>query len=206
MTGQTGGAAHVSLGLLTFTPGGLNSGTVSGTLYGYSASGGATTTTVTSGTYTVDPASGRATFTGTGIGGLVAYLSMPTDGISAFSVGEPDDVLGALEFQPSQTYTTASVAGTYVVGTDDPGDKLVVVETGHLSLSSLRGTVDISAPGVIESDQTEAFFSLQINPDGTGSLGFQSQSVAITNGTKLFFIQETCSNFGCPAVINVLEK
>jgi hypothetical protein len=47
---------------------------------------------------------------------------------------------------------------------------------------------------------------LHINQDGTGDIDSASQSVAITNGTKIFFIEETCSNFGCPAVINVLEK
>jgi hypothetical protein len=130
MTGQTGGAAQASLALLTFTPGGASSGTVSGTFFSYNAAAGGTTTPIAGASYTVDPSSGRVTFSGTDIGSLVAYLATPTDGISAALVGEPDDVLGFLEFQPTQTYSTANIDAAYTLGTEDPGDNTVTEETG----------------------------------------------------------------------------
>jgi hypothetical protein len=203
MTGQTGGVAHVSLGLLTFTPGSVNTGTVGGTLF--SEPSGATTP-VTSASYTVDPASGRVTFSGTGVGGLIAYLATPTDGVSSFIIGEPDDVFGVLEFQPSQTYTTSGLAGTYFLGTEDPGDNTVTDETGAIGPVGgdgfLSGIIDQSmVDGSLDPDQRDPIFGgLSISSDGTGDIG--GSSVAITNGTKIFVME----GLGHPAVINVLEK
>ena len=50
-----------------------------------------------------------------------------------------------IEFQPSQTYSTASVAGTFAFGTEDPGDNTVYNEAGLATIStsgSASGTVD----------------------------------------------------------------
>jgi len=227
MTGQTGGAAQTSLALLTFTPGGANSGTVSGTLFSYTAAAGGTTTAITSASYTVDPSSGRAIFSGTGIGSLVAYLATPTDGISASLVGEPDDVLGFLEFQPAQTYSAAVIDATDVWGTEDPGDSTVTEETGYESTGThgFIGTPFFAtAPGPLGTPTVPIFtgkglgksFSVSINSDGTGTItafiGGSPNGVAITNGTKVFFMVEAACGFsGCiypanAAVINVLEK
>lgn len=204
MMGQTGGAAHVSLALLTLTPGGGNIGTVGGTLFTYSQSGGASTSAVMSGSYTVDTASGRVTFAGPGIGGLIAYLATPFDGVSAFVLGEPDDVSGAMEFQPTQTYTTVGVVGTYVTGTEDPGDNTVTDQSGIATLSSagvISGTRDQSGPSGLTADQLiSGVGPVSINSDGTGNFGVNT--VAITNGTKLFFVDES----GGPAVIGEFEK
>lgn len=228
MTGQTGSAAQVSLALLTFTPGGGNTGRVGGTLFSYSKAGGGTTTAITGENYSVDPLSGRVTFSGTAIGTLVAYLATPTDGVSALLVGEPDDALGLLEFQPTQTYTTASVAGSYLLGTEDPGDSTVTEQTGpslvgttvapgsYATAPGPLGTATAAAPGNIGGPASPfAFGVLNINSDGTGNLtGASGTGVAITNGTKIFLIVETvCGSLGCfpgypagAAVINVLEK
>ncbi len=215
MTGQAGGAAQVSLGLLTFTPGGATNGTVSGTLFSFGKPGGATTTAVTSATYNVDPSSGRVTFSGTGVASFVAYLAAPTDGVSAFLLGEPGDALGALELQPNQTYTNASVAGTYFLGTEDPGDNTIAEATGVLSDGATSGIYEtVREPG---STQAAGFAKIgfavsQINSDGTGVLngGVLGNSVAITNGAKLFLINEGACGFGgcvpVAAVIYVAEK
>lgn len=204
MTGQTGGAAYVSLGLLTLTPGGGATGSVAGTLFSYSRSSGASTTAVTSGSYTVDPVSGRVTFSGSGVNGIVAYATTPFDGISAFVLGEPDDVSGAMEFQPSQTYTTAGIAGTYILGTEDPGDNTVNLQSGVATLSSagiISGTEDQSGLGGLQPNQAILGIGpVSINSAGIGNVG--PNTVAITNGTKLFFIDES----GGSAVIKVLEK
>jgi hypothetical protein len=226
MTGQTGGAAQASLALLTLTPGGANSGTVSGTLFSYNAAAGGTTTAITSATYTVDPSSGRVTFSGIGIGSLVAYVATPTDGISASLVCEPDDVLGFLEFQPAQTYSIAGIKATYMWGTEDPGDSSVTEETGPTSPDrggSIGTPYFATAPGplgtataAVSGKGLGKSFSVSINSDGTGTItafiGGSPNGVAITNGTKVFFMVEAACGFsGCiypanAAVINVLEK
>lgn len=206
MTGQSGGASHDSLALLTFTPGSVNTGTVSGTQFGYSASGGATTTAVTSASYTVDPASGRVTFSGTGVGTMVAYLATPTDGVSAFLVAEPDDALGVLEFQPNQIYTTAGAVGSYLIGTEDPGDNTVGESAGDVLVETngfIDEVSDITGPGGQGALAAHApIGQLNINSDGTGTNGSPGGIPVITNGQKVFLLRLN----GPPAVITVLEK
>jgi Domain of unknown function DUF11 len=227
MTGQTGGAAQASLALLTFTPGGASSGTVSGTLSGtlfsYNAAAGGTTTPIAGASYTVDPSSGRVTFSGTDIGSLVAYLATPTDGISAALVGEPDDVLGFLEFQPTETYSTANIDAAYTLGTEDPGDNTVTEETGFTlgisptpAFATAKGPVGSPTAAMSSGRGLGRPLSASINSDGTGTInlfpGSAESGVAITNGTKIFFMVEAaCGSGGCiyppnAAVINVLEK
>ncbi len=199
---------------------------MSGTLFSYSAAAGSTTTQITGGNYAVDPSSGRVTCSGTDIGSLVAYLASPTDGISASLIGEPDDVLGFLEFQPVQTYSTAEIDVTYMQGTEDPGDNTVTEETAF-TLGNSPGPSFATAKGPVGSPTAVMSsgrglgrpLSTSINSDGTGTItAFPSpgsgNGVAITNGTKVFFMVEgACGSGGCisgfppnAAVINVLEK
>jgi uncharacterized repeat protein (TIGR01451 family) len=212
LTGQqpSGRNASVNLGLLTFAPGSGNTGTVTGTLLGYSQPGGAVTTPIAGASYTVDPASGRVTLSGLGFTGSlglppVVYVTTPTDGISAFFIGtDIDGTFGLMEFQPSQIYSTAAVAGTYFLGTEDPGDTSVTDQSGVATLSSagaISGTQDQSGFSGLQANQAiSGVGPVSINSDGTGNVG--PKTAAITNGTKLFFIDES----GGPGVIKVLEK
>jgi uncharacterized repeat protein (TIGR01451 family) len=212
LTGQhpSGRYASVNLGLLTFAPGSGNTGTLTGTLLGYSQPGGAVTTPIAGASYAVDPASGRVTLSGLGFTGSLGlpplvYVTTPTDGISAFFIGtDIDGTFGLMEFQPSQIYSTAAVAGTYFLGTEDPGDTSVTDQSGVATLSSagaISGTQDQSGFSGLQANQAiSGVGPVSINSDGTGNVG--PKTAAITNGTKLFFIDES----GGPAVIKVLDK
>ena len=192
-SGNANSKASVNLELLTMTPGGSQTGTLSGTVYSDGGGNGSQTTTLSSVAYNVDPASGRVALGNPGDNLPVLYLTTPTDGISGFLVGLGADAqMGLVEFQPSQTYSTASAAGTYFFGTEDPGDNTVYDEGGAATIStsgSATGTVDSSsasglAPGVPFN------ITLTFNSSGVGSLSSIS-SIAITNGTKIFYIDET---------------
>jgi hypothetical protein len=99
--------------------------------------------------------------------------------------------MGVAEFQPSQTYSAASAAGSYFFGTEDPGDNTVTNEVGAATAAS-----NGSASGTLDSSGTTSLqpgapfnVTLTINADGTGNVG--AQTVGIINGTKLFYIDET---------------
>ena len=190
--GNTNGAASVDLELLTMTPGGGQTGTLSGTVYSDGGGSGAQTTTLSGVTYNVDPASGRVALGNPSDNLPVLYLTTPTDGISAFLVGVGGDAqMGLAEFQPSQTYSTASVAGTFAFGTEDPGANTVYNEVGAATIStsgSATGTADSSSTSGLAAG---AAFNptLTFNSSGVGSLS-TIPSVAITNGTKIFYIDE----------------
>ena len=105
---------------------------------------------------------------------------------------------------PNTSYTTAGVAGTYLIGTEDPGDNTVTAQSGVATLSSagaISGTQDQGGPSGFQANQAiSGIGPVNINSDGTGNVG--PKTVAVTNGTKLFFIDES----GGSAVIKVLEK
>ena len=193
-TGNSGTSADVNLELLTMTPGGAQTGTLSGTVYSDGGGNGAATTSLSNVAYNIDPSLGRVVLGNPSDNLPVLYVTTPTDGISAFVVGvNADAQQGVIEFQPSQTYSTASVAGTFAFGTEDPGDNTVYNKVGSATIStsgSASGTVDSSAtagltPGVPFNPTVTITDS-----NGTGNLG--SQTVAITNGTKIFYIDRKC--------------
>src|SRR5260370_40821352 len=82
-------------------------------------------------TYNVDPASGRVVLGNPGDNLPILYLTTPTDGVSAFLLGvDTDAEMGVAEFQPNQTNSAASAAGSDFFGTEDPADKTVTNEVG----------------------------------------------------------------------------
>jgi len=97
-----------------------------------------------------------------------------------------------IEFQPSQTYTAASVAGTSFFGTEDPGANAVYNYVGSATIStsgSATGTADLSTTsGLTPNLPFNATVSIT-NSNGTGNVG--SQTVALTNGTKIFYVDDT---------------
>ena len=192
-SGNSNSSASVNLDLLTTIAGGAQTGTLSGTVYSDGGGSSAATTTLSNVAYNVDPASGRVALGNSTDNLPVLYLTTPTDGISAFVVGVNADAQeGVIEFQPSQTYSTASVAGTFFFGTEDPGDNTVYNDAGSATVSSSG-----SASTTLDSSTTAGLtpnvpFNTTVtiaNSNGTGNVG--SQTVAITNGTKIFYIDET---------------
>ena len=202
VSGSSGGLADSTLGLLT-----ASSGTLNGTLYQYGLgnSPNASTNTITGGTYTVNASSGRAALTGTGNHAPVLYLTTATDGISAIVVGTDNSaIFGFVELQPSANYTN-TVSGNYFLGTEDPSDNTITNDVGAVSIVGSTGTVsgteDRSAAGspyLVTGSTISGTVSMGAN--GTGNVG--SGTVAVTNGTRLFFIDEG----GGPARITVVEQ
>ena len=201
-TGNTNSSADVNLELWTMTPGGAQTGTLSGAVNSYGAGNGAQTSALNGVTYNVDPGSGRTTLGNPGDNLPVLYLTTPTDGIAAFVAGVgPDALFGVAEPQ----INPALAAGTYVFGTEDPADNAVTNKVGVESAASggaLTITYDQSnTSGLLSSRSTSATVSL--NSNGTGNIG--PNTVAITSGSKLFSIDETGGTSG-PAAIVVAEQ
>lgn len=213
--------ADVSLGLLTFASSNLS---VSGKVFEYSAKNGATTTPfLGSATYAVSSKFGRVTLSGTGITHPpVFYLAQPTvstdptistEPIYAF-VGGTDPrasaASGLLEPGASANVTTATLGGkSYFFGDeDDPDDPTINNRVGVLSISStggIAGTQFTSGPAApnLLSFGPVGISGVSIdnaNGPGTGNVG--ANTVAITDGAKLFFIDEVS---GTPASITVVE-
>ena len=174
------------------TPGGAQTGTLAGTVNSFGGGNGAHTTTLTGVAYNVDSASGRTALGNPSDNLPVLYLTTPTDGISAFLVGVGSDAqMGFAESQPSQAYGTASVAGTYFFGTEAPGDNSVnnKVEAATIANNgSMSGKMDVSGATILQSGSA-LNVTVAVNPDGTGTVG--ASTVAITNGTKIFYIDQT---------------
>jgi Putative Ig domain len=198
LNGSSSGTANSNLGLLTLTGGTLN-----GTLFQYNGAV-ASSNSITGGTYTVDATSGRVTLTASGNHPPVLYLTTATDGISAFIIGTDNaGEFGEAEVQPAATYSTSSLSGSFFFGNDDDSDNSAKNEVGTVTITS--GSVN----GLQDSSQPTSPFlqtgksvtgTLVINSDGTGNLG--TGTVLITNGTKIFFMDES----GGPARINIIEQ
>lgn len=110
--------------------------------------------------------------------------------------------LGVLEAQPAATYSDASLSGNFFFGSKEPGDPTVPDSVGAASIAggNVLGTEDLALPSGFS---LAAPFSapLTIQADGTGDLG--PNTVAVTNGTRLFFINEAP---GVPAAVQVFEQ
>jgi hypothetical protein len=209
-SGCNGGnpCAGVTLGLVK-----MNSSTnaFSGTIYDYDSGSGGSSQTFLPGSgasYAVDATSGRATISGAGTGAPILYIAVPTantEPISAFLISTDDSAsFGFAEFQPSQTYSTGGMAGNWFVGTEDPGDNTVDDESDVVTVSSsgvVTGTGYKSGQNGLRSSSPSGTASIGSN--GVGNAG--TNTVAITNGTKLFFIEQFPAGTGDPAVITVVE-
>ncbi len=202
----TSPCANANLGLLTFS-----AGTASGTLYEYTL-GNIKPAKTLSGSYTVDSSSGRVVLAGLGGNSPVAYLAIPsTDGISAFFIGTDSTAISGLAEASSGSFTTNGLIGNYFVGTADPGDNTVASEVGVVSVASggvVSGTADDSGPSGLQGGQTISATISVTNSNGIGTVtsGSNPASPAITNGTRLFFIDEGGSGGTNPAVIVVVEQ
>ncbi len=205
LSGSGSGSASVALGLIN-----LSSGSLSGTLNNYDPGSGPSTTTIAPGTatYTVNATSGRVTTTGTGNHPPVFYLTTATDGISAFIIGTDGSAsFGLADFQPAATYSTNSLSGNggkFFFGEDDPSDNTIDNQVGTVTITPSTGVVsgsqDSSGPNGLQTAKVISG-TFVVTANGTGNLG--SGTVLITNGTKIFFIDE---GTGAAAKISVVEQ
>jgi putative Ig domain-containing protein len=189
--------ARATIGVLTFD--GKSAGGVTGTLFDDEA-GMKRTTNILRGaaTYSVDQNTGRITFTGAGTDSPVGYVTRTGSGVTAFLVGtDSGSADGALEFQSGAgaNFKTSALAGTYSFGTDENVDYSTANET-HVarftsSTATASGMSDQSQPranGLLGSQPYSQPFAF--NVEGIGTAG---TNPAVTNGTRIFFIEETAT-------------
>ena len=202
-TGNSSGTASASIGLANLSsagPPGI-SGSVSGTMDQYE-SGTASSQNLT-GTYALGSLAGRLSITGASpAASPICYLTNPIDGVSAFCISmDPSASLGVFDAQPAATYSSNSLSGSFYFGSDEPGDNTVPGLSGVASISSgsLKGVEDASAQSGL-SLAIPLNAALSIKADGSGNLG--PSTVAVTNGTVLYFIDETGN---VPPLVQIFE-
>ena len=177
----------VTIGTLNFD--GVS--TEQGTLFEDKA--GTSTSSAVSGSYSIDATSGRVTLTSVGNHPPVVYFTTPTDGISGFVVGTDNSASsGIAESQSGGPFSANSLSGNYVAGTMSPPDGTTGNYVGVLSFTSglASGTEDASksgASGLVASQAISQTYT--INADGTGNAG--TNTAAVTNGSTVFFVDET---------------
>ena len=204
--GSSSGAPSSSIGiaslLTTSPPGALVTGTVSGSMDGYS--GGTASTQSFTGTYVLAGVSGWLNITGANAPtSPICYLTNPLDGISAFCISTDSSAsFGVFDTQPPATYSSSSVSGNFFFGSGEPADNAVPDLSGVASISSgsLQGVQDISAQSGL-SLATPFNAALSVNADGSGNLG--PNTVTVTNGTVLYLIDETGK---LPPLVQVFEQ
>jgi hypothetical protein len=189
--------ARATIGVLTFD--GKNAGGVTGTLFEDEA-GTNRTTNILHGaaTYSVDQNTGRISFTGVGTDSPVGYVARTGSGVTAFLVGTDSGAAdGALEFQSSAgtNSKTSALAGTYSFGTDENVDYSIANEThvarftpGTTTASGMSDQSQPRANGLLGSQPYSRAFVF--NAEGIGTAG---TNPAVTNGTRIFFIEETAT-------------
>lgn len=99
---------------------------------------------------------------------------------------------GLAEFQPNVTYSSTSLAGNYILGTEDPRSNSVANNVGTVIIDgsgNVFGTEDRGGhigliTGTISGTIVLTNFD---NQNGTGFI-FSTGFIAITNGTKIFYI------------------
>lgn len=206
------GTGSVALGAVTLTPSGSTGGSSSGTLEGYNTSQG-TATIPLAGTYTVDATTGRVTLSSGALVPLpVLYIAAPvtgTENITAFIVGQdPFTLFGLVEAGATSAVATSSLAGKYFFGDEFPRDGNAPNRIGAVTVASsgaTTGTEDESASAGLSTKSVSYTVTIDnANGFGTGNVG--ANTVAITNGTELFFFEEGAASTGPPASITVVEK
>jgi hypothetical protein len=207
MAGLSSGAPDPNIGLLTFD----GVATVTGSVF--ENNGGTLGTTAISAGYSVDGGTGRLTLSAPqqnqnlGAHPIVAYMTTPASGISAFLVSTDSSAqAGILQFQiqnpPPNAFSSASLQGPFYVGTDEDlsANTTNFVGAGvadgvgglgakngfFLDVSSVPG--QFSAPlGLVPNVQFTSSYS--IGKTGTGTFG--GQTISVSNGTAIFSLDES---------------
>jgi hypothetical protein len=196
LSGHTPGNGDVAIGVTHFD----GTGAVSGNLF--ERSGGTTNATALAGQYSVDPTTGRFTFSGTGVP-AIGYAVPGGSGVTGYLMGTgPSAASGVMEFQTSSYppgYQFSPVNGRYGFALDEMLDAQTNVFAGQESLDPNGGItpdsyVDTSrpaAPGLIPA-QTFTLFRYTWNPDGTGRFG--GNTYMVSNAEKVFYIDVSPAN------------
>ncbi len=202
--------ASVAIGALSFTATNSTSGTFVGDIFNFDQTSGATTTNISSGspaTFTITSASGRLVVAGAGNHPPIFYLATPqsnTEAITAFILSTDSAVsFGASETGAAAAVTTASLAGKYFLGNDDPTDNTVKNRVEVLTLSSIgtfTGTANTSGQSALQFlNPDSGTITITNTPDvGVGNAGVQS--ILITNGKRILVIDESPGGSG-PTII-----
>jgi hypothetical protein len=146
------------------------------------------------GSYTVDPTSGRTDISGLTSTDLIVYLTNGTadDGIVGFLVGtDPQASLGVVVSQTPSTpsYTPANVSGTYASSTEEDADGKNGAFLGLFNFSGSGAyTLTPSTTGTVPSIPTSG--SILVNSDGSGNLD-GGNFPFVTNGSVLFMIPKS---------------
>jgi hypothetical protein len=200
--GHTPGSPDIAIGLLHFD----GAGAVSGNLF--ERSGGTADATTLSAQYSVDPMTGRFTFSGAGVP-AIGYTVAGASGVTGYLVGTgPSAASGVMEFQTSSYppgYQFSPVNGRYGFALDETLDQQTSAFAGQESADPNGGItpdsyIDTSrptAPGLIPV-QSFTLFRYTWNPDGTGTFG--GNTYMVSNGDKVFYIDASPAN-SHPAVI-----
>jgi hypothetical protein len=171
-----------------------------GTLFEYKA--GVASEWGVQGTYTVDPLSGRATFSGNFIA-PVGYIVTGVPGTSVLIAGNDFPATSGAVSKQSSTQPSSA---RYTVGTEEDVDYSVINQVGDFNLktANFAGTQDmnlVASPFLVENQMV---FSTPYTfaSDGTGTFG--ANTVAVTDGTSIFAINES-PTISHPS-ITVLQK
>ena len=205
-TGSSSGTPSSSIGIASFSttspPGTLVSGAVSGSMDVYS--GGTASTQNLTGTYVLAGGSGWLGITGATVStSPTCYLTNPFDGVSAFCISTDSTAsFGIFDTQLAATYNSSSLSGNFFFGSGEPGNDTVSDLSGVALISSgnIQGVQDASAQSGL-SLASPFTATLSINADGSGNLG--PNTVAVTNGTALYFIDESGK---MPALVQVFAQ
>ncbi len=200
--GEVPGSPDVGVGVLHFD----GSAAVSGT--NYERSGGTTSATTISAQYSVDPSTGRFSFSGTGVP-VVGYAVPSASGITGYVVGTGASAAsGTMEFQTNSYppgYQFGPISGTYGMGTEEMLDPQSTV-IGAVANVGLSATIPTADNYYVDSSNLTGLFPLQEfelfkytwSADGTGTWGGNTYMVA--NQSKFFYIDTSPLN-GHPAVV-----
>jgi len=202
LSGATPGSPDVGIGVLHFD----GTAAVSGNYF--QRKGGSAGATTLAAQYSVDPISGRFTFSGTGIP-AVGYAIPGTGGVTGYLLGTGASASsGTMEYQTDSYppgYQFSPVNGRYGFALDEILDRqtspFAGQETadpnGGISTDSYIDTSRSSSPGLVP---VQAFTSFRYgwSPDGSGTFG--ASTYMVSNGDKVFYIDTAPTN-GHPAVI-----
>lgn len=196
---------------------GLDNTSVSGELWTFNGSGGATYSlhwldgwwgdlepTTWPVTYSVS-ANGRVTISGPTPLALpespIFYLVSNNTGFFMTTGGSVAS--GFLEAQEDKPFSTASVSGNYFLGTVAPSQSCSTVTSGvgaSTGNGALNVTIDTSSPeGVLTLGQSQSF-TLSVNADGSGVYEQYGGFLYVISGKKIILLSPGWED-SCPTVI-----
>ena len=202
LAGTVSATPDVGVGVLHFDGIGATSGTA------YERSGGTASVTTVSQQYTVDPTSGRFTFSGSGVA-AIGYLVAEQAGITGYLVGTGTAASsGVMEFQTNSYppgYQFGPISGVYGMAPEAILDPQTTAFAGEENLSSGGGFteggnsyLDSSRPTGLAPFQEFESFKYLWSPDGSGAFG--GNAYMVTNALKFFYIDISRLN-GHPVVV-----